>query len=42
MSGATVEFRFETPADEGRFLQSSLADAWGRFEAAESWETGWF
>lgn len=42
MSGATVEFRFETPEDERRFLREYLAVAWDRFRAAECWETGWF
>lgn len=42
MAGATIEFHFDTPADERRFLREYLPDAWDRFEASRHWETGWF
>lgn len=42
MAGATIEFRFESPTDEERFVRTYLADAWDRFEASEFWTTGWF
>lgn len=42
MSGATIEFHFETTSDEERFVTEYLADAWDRYETAEYWETGWF
>lgn len=42
MTGATVEFRFESTDDETRFLREYLADAWERFEASDFFETGWF
>lgn len=42
MAGATIEFDFASPDDESRFLRTYLADAWGRFEASDHWETGWF
>lgn len=42
MTGADVEFRFDTTADEERFVREYLTDAWPRFEANEWWETGWF
>ncbi|MDR5672141.1 hypothetical protein AArcCO_2355 [Halalkaliarchaeum sp. AArc-CO] len=42
MSGATIEFRFESPADERLFLREYLAPAWPRFQTSESWETGWY
>ncbi|WP_430504338.1 hypothetical protein [Haloparvum sp. PAK95] len=42
MAGATIEFHFDAPADERRFLREYLPDAWDRFEASDHWETGWF
>jgi len=42
MSGADIEFRFESATDERRFLREYLADAWDRFLASDHWETGWF
>lgn len=42
MSGADIEFRLESTADEERFVREYLTDAWSRFEANEWWETGWF
>lgn len=42
MAGATVEFLFDSPADEERFLRTYLTDAWDRFETREYWTTGWF
>lgn len=42
MAGADVEFLFDSPADEARFVAEYLADASPRFEAADSWKTGWF
>ncbi|AUX08208.1 hypothetical protein AArcSl_0558 [Halalkaliarchaeum desulfuricum] len=42
MAGATIEFWFESPADETRFLREYLAPTWPRFNSSESWETGWF
>ncbi|UIO99968.1 hypothetical protein Hbl1158_00945 [Halobaculum sp. CBA1158] len=42
MSGADIEFRFESTDDEERFVREYLPDAWTRFETADYWETGWF
>ncbi|QLG60965.1 hypothetical protein [Halorarum salinum] len=42
MSGADVEFRFESTDDEERFVREYLTDAWPRFESSEWWEAGWF
>lgn len=42
MAGATVEFEFDSTADERRFLREYLAEAWDRFEAGDHWTTGWF
>lgn len=42
MGGATIELRFDSAADEERFLREYLVDAWERFEAADYWTTGWY
>lgn len=42
MTGATIEFHFDDPDDERRFLREYLPNAWDRFEASDYWETGWF
>lgn len=42
MTGAELEFRFGTPADETRFVREYLVDAWDRFEASDHFDTGWF
>lgn len=42
MAGATIEFYFESPADEASFCRSYLVEAWDRFRARDFWETGWF
>ncbi|MFB6227231.1 MAG: hypothetical protein ABEH88_01385 [Halobacteriales archaeon] len=42
MAGATIEFQFDSTADEERFLRKYLTDAWERFEAADHWTTGWY
>lgn len=42
MPAADIEFRFESPADEDRFLREYLVDAWERYLASDYWETGWF
>lgn len=42
MAGATVEFMFDSPEDEERFVRTYLTEAWARFETSEYWTTGWF
>lgn len=42
MTGATIEFQFESADDEKRFLREYLADAWERFETSDFFDTGWF
>ncbi|WP_143105154.1 hypothetical protein [Halogeometricum rufum] len=42
MSGATLVFEFDSPADEEQFIRDYLTEAWNRFETNEYWETGWF
>lgn len=42
MNGATIEFHFETTADERRFLTEYLADEWEQFRREQYWKTGWF
>lgn len=42
MAGADVEFLFDSPADEARFVEEYLPEAWDRFEASDHWERGWF
>lgn len=42
MAGATVEFWFASVDAEQQFLRRYLADAWARFETADSWTTGWY
>lgn len=42
MTGATLEFEFDSPEDEDRFIREYLVDAWERFERSDYWESGWF
>ena len=42
MAGATIDLHLATTDAESRFLREYLVEAWGRFEASDHWETGWF
>ena len=42
MAGATIEFQFDSTADEASFVRTYLPDAWDRFEASDYWKAGWF
>ena len=42
MSGAGIEFRFDSTDSESRFVREYLTDAWKRFETGDFFESGWF
>ncbi|RDI70649.1 hypothetical protein [Halopelagius longus] len=42
MTGADIEFLFESADTEARFVRAYLPEAWERFGTAAHWETGWF
>lgn len=42
MTGATIEFWFDSVTDEARFIRAYLSEAWERFGASDYWEAGWF
>ncbi|MFB6193777.1 MAG: hypothetical protein ABEI75_01815 [Halobaculum sp.] len=42
MAGATLQFRFASPAREEAFLETYLADAFDRFETSDHWDHGWY
>lgn len=42
MAGATLRFRFDSPASEDAFVAEYLTDAFSRFETSDYWEHGWY